>query len=103
MVNDCNEHIVRCAVIKSEAAEETDDDQDGGFVSVDHQQVQATKVESNQGSLLIEATCAPAADIRHPTDLSLLNEAREVTEKLIDMMHPQVKESFGSKPRIYRQ
>ena len=40
----------------------------------------------NQGSLLIDATCAPV-DIRHPTDLSLLNEAREVTEILIDAMH----------------
>ena len=28
----------------------------------------------NQGSLLIDATCLPA-DIRYPTDLSLLNEA----------------------------
>jgi hypothetical protein len=64
--------------------------------------VQATKVQSNQGSLLIDASCAPA-DIRHPTDLSLLNEAREVTEKLIDATHPQVRESFGQKPRTHRK
>jgi hypothetical protein len=31
---------------------------------------------SNQGKLLLDATCAPA-DISYPTDLSLLNEARE--------------------------
>jgi hypothetical protein len=51
---------------------------------------------------LIDATCAPV-DIRHPTDLSLLNEAREVTEILIDAMHPQVRESFGHKPRTHRK
>jgi hypothetical protein len=51
---------------------------------------------------LIDATCVPA-DIRYPTDLSLLNEAREVTDKLIDAMHPQVRQSFGEKPRTYRK
>lgn len=42
-------------------------------------------------------------DIRHPTDLSLLNEAREVTEIWIDAMHPQVRERFGHKPRTHRK
>jgi hypothetical protein len=56
----------------------------------------------NQGSLLIDATCVPA-DIRYPTDLSLLNEARELTETLIDAMHPQVRQSFGHKPRIHHK
>jgi hypothetical protein len=51
---------------------------------------------------LIDATCTPV-DIRHPTDLSLLNEAREVTEILIDAMYPQIRESFGHKPRTYRR
>ena len=50
---------------------------------------------------MIDATCVPA-DIRYPTDLSLLNEAREATEKLIDEMHPQIREIFGSKPLTYR-
>ena len=104
VINDCNERIVRhgLAVIQSEIAEGPDDDQDGGSSSGGPQQVQATKEEGNQGSLLIDASCAPA-DIRHPTDLSLLNEAREVTEKLIDAMHPQVRESFGHKPRTHRK
>jgi len=52
--------------------------------------------------LLIDATCVPA-DIRHPTDLSLLNEARELTETLIDAMHSQVRGAFGHKPRTYRK
>ncbi len=40
----------------------------------------------NAGKLLVDATCAPA-DIRYPTDVSLLNEAREKTEKIIDTLH----------------
>lgn len=36
--------------------------------------------------MLVDATCTPA-DIRFPTDLSLLNEAREKTEKIIDVLH----------------
>lgn len=42
-------------------------------------------------------------DIRYPTDLSLLNEAREVTEILIDAMHPPIRERFGNKPRTHRK
>ncbi len=52
--------------------------------------------------MLIDATCVPA-DFRYRTDLSLLNEAREVTEKLIDAMHPQVRASLGDKPRTHRR
>ena len=39
--------------------------------------------KENKGTMILDATVAPA-DIRYPTDLSLLNECREVTEKLID-------------------
>ncbi len=59
---------------------------------------------------MIDATYAPV-DIRHRTDLSLLNVdevfskgvAREVTEKLIDAMHPPLSECFGHKPHTYRK
>lgn len=37
----------------------------------------------NKGTLILDATAAPS-DIRYPTDLSLLNECREGTEKIID-------------------
>ena len=36
------------------------------------------KQPSNKGQLILDATCAPA-DIRYPTDLGLLNDAREKT------------------------
>jgi len=42
--------------------------------------------KENCGQLIVDATCAPA-DVRYPTDVSLLNEAREKTEELIDKLH----------------
>jgi hypothetical protein len=41
--------------------------------------------KKNKGKLLIDATIAPA-DIRYPTDLSLLNEARENMEAIIEKL-----------------
>ena len=56
--------------------------------------------ETNHGKLIVDATCAPA-DIRYPTDVSLLNEAREKTEELIDKFHaPLVGKQ--ARPRTYR-
>jgi transposase, IS5 family len=51
--------------------------------------------------LLVDASCAPA-DIRYPTDISLLNEAREKTEGFIDRLH-QPLQGDESKVRTYRQ
>ena len=39
--------------------------------------------DKNWGTLTIDASCMPA-DITYPTDLKLLNEARESTERIID-------------------
>lgn len=54
----------------------------------------------HKGKLILDATVAEQA-IRFPTDLSLLNEARELTEKMIDHLYPLTDES--KKPRTYRQ
>lgn len=56
--------------------------------------------EVRRGMLIMDATVAPS-DIRYPTDVDLLNTAREKAEGLIDLLW-QVK-SVGSKPRTYRQ
>ncbi|BAQ08789.1 transposase IS4 family protein [Bacillus sp. OxB-1] len=54
-----------------------------------------------QGKLLIDATCAPS-DIAYPTDIGLLNQAREKLETMIDRLH--AKRGHGSKkPRTYRR
>ena len=61
-------------------------------------QVDATDVEAtpeNRGKLIADATCAPA-DIRFPTDVGSLNEAREKTDEIIDELHRPLK---GKLPR----
>jgi hypothetical protein len=54
----------------------------------------------HRGKLILDATVAPQA-IRYPTDLSLLNEAREFSEKIIDELYP--KTDWKKKPRTYRE
>ena len=53
----------------------------------------------NSGTMIVDATCAPS-NIRYPQDVSLLNEARESAEKLLDVLHDPAE---GKKPRTYRQ
>ena len=60
-----------------------------------------TKEEQNEGTLILDATCAPQ-NIRFPTDASLLNEARENVEEIIDLLHEQGL-TGGKKPRTYRE
>ena len=59
------------------------------------------EADTNEGTLILDATCAPQ-DIRYPTDISLLNEAREKLEKIIDTLHEGAAEK-GKKPRTYRR
>ena len=49
--------------------------------------------------MIVDATCAPS-HIRYPQDASLLNEARENTEKILDVLHNP---ADGRKPRTYRK
>ena len=58
------------------------------------------KGSKNKGHLIVDATVAPS-DIKYPTDLDLLNEAREKSEALIDMLYVPGKGKV--KPRTYRQ
>ncbi len=59
-----------------------------------------SKEDTNRGQLIADATCAPA-DIRYPTDVSLLNEAREKTDEIIDELHvPLI--GCQPRPRTYR-
>jgi uncharacterized protein YeeX (DUF496 family) len=55
----------------------------------------------NKGTLILDATVAPS-DIRYPTDLSLLNECREGTEKMIDDIWEQT-ERKGHKTAYNRK
>ncbi len=57
--------------------------------------------KTNAGTLILDATCVPA-DIRFPTDVSLLNQGREYLEVVIDEQHKKGLTN-GQKPRTYRQ
>jgi hypothetical protein len=54
----------------------------------------------HQGKMIIDATVCPQ-DIAYPTDLNLLNDAREKSEELIDFLYdPSL---HGKRPRTYRR
>ena len=57
--------------------------------------------EPHGGTLIVDATCAPA-DIRYPTDTSLLAESIEKTDAMIDTMQEPLKGEVP-RPRTYRK
>ena len=96
MLNSINESIVQGVMEPGgeNKVVDTDSDKDGGSKDQNNP-------PSNKGKMIVDATCTPA-DIAYPTDLTLLNEAREKTEEIIDAMHkPFV--GIRKKPRTYRQ
>lgn len=56
--------------------------------------------DKREGKLIVDATVAAQA-IRYPTDLGLLNEGREISERIIDELYPQ--SGLTKKPRTYRR
>jgi hypothetical protein len=58
----------------------------------------------NKGELIVDATACPQ-DIAYPTDLNLLNDAREKSERLIDVLYFKIKllDAEKLKPRTYRE
>ena len=59
-----------------------------------------TPSKTHDGRLIVDATACPQ-DIAYPTDLNLLNDAREKTQELIDVLY--VKYLHKKKPRTYRK
>jgi len=84
VLGEINEMILRDVAKPDEKKDDDNDDDDGS---------------GNSGTLTIDATCAPS-NIRYPQDVSLLNEARENAEKLLDVLHDP---ADGKKPRSYRK
>ena len=82
ILGEINELIIE----KAEAEEKSDEDDN-------------TTPPSNSGTMIVDATCAPS-QIKYPQDTELLNEAREITEKVIDELHVP---GSGKKPRTYRK
>jgi transposase, IS5 family len=113
-VGEINEMIIKVTSDRTVTDTDDDDDQTSGgategseppeqsYSTIDSQQDQQSTTERrNKGKQILDASCAPA-DIRYPTDLSILNEAREKTEEIIDALHrPDVDKTI--KPRTYRR
>ena len=93
MLRDINESIVAGAMEPTQTNKVVESDSDS--------KEDETPPPSHRGKMIVDATCTPA-DIAYPTDLSLLNEAREKSEEMIDAMHaPFV--GLRQKPRTSRQ
>lgn len=78
--------------------ENKDNQQDSSSDS--NNQGQRDETNQNKGRLITDATACPQ-DIKFPTDLDLLSDAREKTEELIDKLYQ--KNLHGKKPRTYRE
>jgi len=78
---------------------ESDQGKNGSSKNNAESNISATdSTETNSGTVIVDATCAPS-NIRYPQDASLLNEARENTEEIIDTLHV----CGQKKPRTYRK
>lgn len=106
-INDLNEMICK---VKSNDDNESDDDDSNNQPPQPQSKSKITSTNNdgesfifnkNKGTLILDATCSPA-DIRYPTDLSLLNEARMKLEEIIDTLHTPLRGALA-KPRTYRQ
>jgi hypothetical protein len=67
----------------SNSDNDNNNDKDDNSDNSDNSDSSDSSDSKNSGTLILDATVAPA-DIRYPTDLSLLNECRESTENIID-------------------
>lgn len=85
LINKINSMIVEEGR-KIQSGNKSDNDDD---MTPDNSSGKSEDAESkpdNQGKVILDATCTPA-DIHHPTDIWLLNEAREHLEEIIDTLH----------------
>lgn len=89
-LSEFNEIIARKSLGEKASPKDDDDDDCPG-----------SSATSNKGKLLVDATCTPA-DITFPTDLKLVNTAREKSEEVIDILHRPLR-GQQLKPRTYRK
>ena len=90
MLEEVNAYII--------GSKKKDDDEDSETgPNSEHGAVEESK---NKGTLILDATCAPA-DIKYPTDVALLNTGREKLERMITELHGQT--SQHKKPRTYKR
>jgi len=88
LINEINDELFRPKQNNNHPKDPTDNSSD-----TDHEQ------PPNKGTIMLDATCTPA-DITYPTDVNLLNEARQKLEDIIDTLHEHTQAT--KKPRTYR-
>ncbi len=105
MLIEANEYMLEAATAKDDDSDDNDknndSDKSGSGSNKDENSEEQNKANkpANQGTLIIDATCAPS-NSRYPQDFSLLNEAREKLEAIVDRF---CKDHSFKKPRMYRK
>ena len=87
-------------VVSIKSDKEDKDDNDNAGNSVVPISTPATATVTHKGTLKVDGTVAPQ-QIAYPTDVDLLNEARENSERIIDLLWKE--NLMDKKPRTYRQ
>jgi len=99
------EAFVADALKMMDAPEPETVEEDAGDNSADETDAANSDAEvfpSNRGTLILDATCCPQ-DIKYPTDIGLMNHARELSEEIIDRLYGCIMERYSYKPRTYRK
>ena len=105
-INAINEKILglSCYPVNERSDDKNDQPPSNEMEGVDsitkQENASPEKTITHKGKLITDATACPQ-DIAYPTDLNLLNDAREKSEELIDQLYdPQY---HKRKPRTYRK
>jgi len=105
-INMINEKILGLSHASTEALDtdedksEDDDNHTSPTVSSAIESDEPLQENTHHGKLITDATACPQ-DIAYPTDLNLLNDAREKSEELIDRVYDE--RLHQTKPRTYRK
>jgi hypothetical protein len=103
-INGMNEKIVILYLAKKQQHESNkskDDTTDNEAPSTNEAATSSSaEAATHEGTLIVDATACPQ-DISYPTDLNLLNDAREKSEELIDHLYKI--SHAGKKPRTHRE
>lgn len=112
LLSAVNQRVVEAALLQEEQeereppdAEEEPESSEGVAEEMASQESEPpadTDDRLHQGRLLPDATVAPA-DIRYPTDLDLLHQARASSERILDRLYQTMATPPLKKPRTYRQ
>ncbi|HKM82892.1 MAG TPA: IS5 family transposase [Candidatus Acidoferrum sp.] len=98
IINEINERIVKVSINRGNDTSRPNGD--NGASGSDSGELPEVKPDENSGIMMVDASVTPA-DIAYPTDLNLLNHAREKLEENIDVLYKPHKTEMA-KPRTYR-